>query len=387
MKLKKKINCLICNYSLHAIFSKKIINITSSGNFDISIKVCKCCGFVSQRKILSPQKLVKYYKSVANYSNSGNDYNPKEIVKTDVSSQIKFIKKNLKTKKKILQVGSSNGYTLSKLKRYSKSSVGIEPSLQSCQIARKKYNLKNIICKNFEQAYKKIGKFDIIILTHVLEHLADPLKVLKILFEKLEENGRILIEVPYLSNHKYLPINYFTFEHLYYFDSNALINLINKSGFEVEGKIQINLKHKVYPIQRMIIKKRKKLNKINIIKNSRVRNFNILKNYEIKNSKNTKFLIKKILNSLKGKDNVVWGAGAHSSILFSGQRKILKRVNFFVDSDPKKINKKIYNKIIISPKKFLQIKSNNTKVITSTITEYQINNFLYNQMVVLMFFF
>ena len=53
-------------------------------------------------------------------------------------------------------------------------------------------------------------KFDLIILSHSLEHLIDPVKDLKLLSSKLSETGKIIVQIPDYQNNPYDLIVYDT---------------------------------------------------------------------------------------------------------------------------------------------------------------------------------
>ena len=76
-------------------------------------------------------------------------------------------------------------------------------------------------------------KFDIIISTHVFEHLNDPLRTLNSLSKQLEESGMIYIQVPLgcLSEWKNLDI---PFRHNNFFSEESLYNLFNKADLDIQ---------------------------------------------------------------------------------------------------------------------------------------------------------
>ena len=87
-------------------------------------------------------------------------------VKDQVETSREFINQN----SKILQIGSSQGYTLSQFKKLVEY-IGIEPSFFHQNLQTLKIKTINNF---FENVYKKIQtKFDFVILTHVLEHIKD----------------------------------------------------------------------------------------------------------------------------------------------------------------------------------------------------------------------
>jgi 2-polyprenyl-3-methyl-5-hydroxy-6-metoxy-1,4-benzoquinol methylase len=100
------------------------------------------------------------------------------------------------------------------------------------------------------RTYNNIDKisqktFDCIMLNHVLEHLHDPLQILKQIKLKMNEKTLLIIEVPHANDAliKYYncsEFKKFTFwsEHLILHTEKSLINLLNKIGFT-----KINIKY------------------------------------------------------------------------------------------------------------------------------------------------
>ena len=119
----------------------------------------------------------------------------------------------------------------------------------------------------------------------------------------MKTDGKLLIEVPLFSNQKYLPINYFTFEHLNYFSKTALENIISISGFKFEKKIQKDYHLDDYPIQRTIVSNN--MNKTFKLKSDFKKN-NYFSKQLIKKEINA---FKKIVTKIRNTNNIfiVWG--------------------------------------------------------------------------------
>ena len=73
------------------------------------------------------------------------------------------------------------------------------------------------------------GKFNIIVLSHVLEHVVNPIDYLKLVNNLLVKNGILYIEVPFLD---YQYKGEF-FPHLLFFKPQSLQNLCDNVGFRV----------------------------------------------------------------------------------------------------------------------------------------------------------
>jgi len=80
-------------------------------------------------------------------------------------------------------------------------------------------------------------KADCITLIHSLEHMIDPLKTLIEVYEKLNNNGCVVIEVPngtYNSEGRYYRAA-FSFPHVSMFDDESLVWTMQAAGFEIES--------------------------------------------------------------------------------------------------------------------------------------------------------
>ena len=94
-------------------------------------------------------------------------------------------------------------------------------------------------------------KFDYITLFHVLEHIKDPVSILSTLSNMLNDNGKIIIEVPnsqealicLYESDAYRKFIYWS-QHLYLFNEENLISLTEKSNLRLEEIKQIQR----YPI-------------------------------------------------------------------------------------------------------------------------------------------
>lgn len=80
-----------------------------------------------------------------------------------------------------------------------------------------------------EPAYD--GSFDVISLSHVLEHIPDPVPFLKSISGSLGEHGRILLASPNLRQN---PIDLVIADHCTHFDEESLSYVIERAGLTVE---------------------------------------------------------------------------------------------------------------------------------------------------------
>jgi len=74
------------------------------------------------------------------------------------------------------------------------------------------------------------GYFDVITMVHVLEHIVDPVGVLKTLHGKLAPGGLLLIEVPH---HSANPFELLIADHRTHFTADSMMRALSASGFEI----------------------------------------------------------------------------------------------------------------------------------------------------------
>ena len=132
--------------------------------------------------------------------------------------------------KSVLEISLFNLYLLKKFQKGgSRILHGLEPNQKF-----KNKRLGNInVYNNTIEKFKSDRKYDLIIMTHVLEHLLDPLLALKKCSKLQKYNQKILIEVPLFEKFELYPIAGLTMEHLSYFNETNLKETIMKVGYEI----------------------------------------------------------------------------------------------------------------------------------------------------------
>lgn len=97
----------------------------------------------------------------------------------------------------ILDVGAATGDFVQMAKEMGLDSMGIEFSEQAVEKGLRKHpgiKLRNIGVEEVE------GKFDVVHLNHVFEHVSDPIKTIELLSEKINNGGYLYLEVPFEYN-------------------------------------------------------------------------------------------------------------------------------------------------------------------------------------------
>lgn len=179
------------------------------------------------------KKIFLKSKFSPNYRYNHIDYsytssNSKESVRhwNDFYNSI-YIKYKINNKK-VLEIGSNDGYLLSLFKKNNKV-LGLDSSKKMIQIANKNKvkSIQSIFSfKQSKKINKKFGKFELIIANHVLNHADNDLDFLKGCKNLLSENGIFVFEVPYWSFQvKNLIFDQIYHEHRNYYTATYIRNL------------------------------------------------------------------------------------------------------------------------------------------------------------------
>ena len=147
-------------------------------------------------------------------------------------SQCKYCKPYMNNKKKVLDIGAGQGQVSFWFDNEGFSVTAIEPDAYNVKLINEK--LKNVCCLvgNAEDFNLK-ESFDIIWMSHVLEHVINPIDFFKNVKKNLASDGIFFIEVPNCENYTILNSSIFKVPHTFHFSKQSLLNLVKKSGFRV----------------------------------------------------------------------------------------------------------------------------------------------------------
>lgn len=77
------------------------------------------------------------------------------------------------------------------------------------------------------------GKFDVVLSSHVLEHLNDPFENLKLLRTKLKPGGRLILVLP-VEEHGTVTFEVDVNQHLFSWNFRTINNLLQRAGYQIE---------------------------------------------------------------------------------------------------------------------------------------------------------
>ncbi len=209
----------------------------------VALAVCGACGLVQKR--VSPeykQQCDEIYRSYAIYKQSdGAEQAVFTAQGTEFARSDRIIgwlesATRLAASGALLEIGCGNG---SFLRKFSARQPGWK--LLGTEFDRKNQPLIEAIpnaefyCGDLSQMDRK---FDLIVAIHLLEHIFDPMQLLKQCADHLNPGGRIFIQVP---NVKESPFDLLIADHCSHFSIESLTGLLTRAGFDVLAVSDTNI--------------------------------------------------------------------------------------------------------------------------------------------------
>ena len=285
-----------------AQFMPDFESLGSEKGIDLDVYQCSGCGLVQLNSAPVP-----YYKEVIRASAFSD-----EMKSFRISQFNEFVKNFSLQNKKFIEIGCGRGEYLSILKLTSVDAYGVEFSSESVEYCQ---SLGLNVSKGFVQdENEKLvnGPFDGFCILSFLEHLPEPNKVLRGIFNNLNDGAIGLIEVP---NFDMIVRNKlfseFIGDHLFYFTIDTLKQVLTLNGFDV---IEIKEVWHDYIISAVVRKK----NKIELAD---------FYNYQNK----IKREIENFIDRFDKKQVAIWGA-SHQALAIISLTNIKDRIKYVVDS-------------------------------------------------------
>jgi len=198
---------------------------------------CEECCFIYADTHVTQDRLDIYYRELSKYEDkvigTGGGYTPED--KDRLHKAALSIADNVSDRDiRILDLGCANGGLLKELKELGFTNlVGVDPSLTCVNTT-----IAEVGCATFQSSAfdlrNDIGTFDLIILSHVLEHILDVQSIADRISSLLNEQGMVYAECPNAENYYkviHAPFQEFNTEHINHFTETAFENLFGLHRF------------------------------------------------------------------------------------------------------------------------------------------------------------
>lgn len=188
---------------------------------------CRDCTCVYNVNMPSQSSLDDYYTGPRYWDKSEPEKNPTHRVQAE--SRVRFIEKNrgLREGMRILDIGAGYGMMGRAIRKEVNAMIfGTESNEKARAYLNQKQSPYQLISSSVHLTW---GPFDLIILSHILEHFRETKRWMEALRCYCHDRTKLFIEVP---NQDHLFKEYHD-PHLIFFNPKSLRILLNKAGFKV----------------------------------------------------------------------------------------------------------------------------------------------------------
>ena len=276
-----QIFCPVCNGIKY--WDEKLERINNK-KFKFLIVFCNKCKTGLRFPNLNTEEAEQFYPSGFNLSNYHNDLEKTFQAMMKISEyRFQYIYRLFGfIPPKYLEIGPGAGTLITLFKNKGSNVTGIEPDKITADwlIAKKGLMIYNQFFKDFVKSKNFLlnkGKYDIIAVCHVLEHIPQPVEFLEnIKMLTNSKTGMLYIEVPNIYKPYFDGIKWKDYcypGHLFYYSSSTLRQLLEQSGFKIIELTDDEFPP-YYPISCMVkcSKKKSQINELILDDTKKIRN-------------------------------------------------------------------------------------------------------------------
>lgn len=232
----QKLSCCVC-----AGDGFRRISDTDRYGFYCPIGICIRCGHIQQEWVYPPQTMRCFYESF--YRDIYGYRSPQEFFEEQRAEGRRIhdlVQTAFAAPGRVLEVGAGAGGILSVFKDNQWSAVGLDLNAHYLEYGRSRGI--ELVNGTLDETFFSGRQFDLIILSHVLEHVTNPSEMLQQCRSRLSAGGKMWIEVPsiHIVRNRYYQsdlLQYLQNAHVSYFSSGSFVNLLSQNGL---GCVSIN---------------------------------------------------------------------------------------------------------------------------------------------------
>jgi len=238
---KKNFKCMICKGDDYSIVKKRL----RGGETEIYAVKCKLCGLQQLFPLPSIEEDAEFYDKNEHDKTITPNFTIDDLFKKfkyQNESRVKYLKEfGIKKEWKMLDMASGYGFFLKLMRDEGYVFDGIEISKDRrfyCEQRNPdaKIYTTNLLSDELPKELK--GKYHIVTMFHLCEHLTDPILFLTKLKGLLRKDGFLVLELPNVANimmessPEFNDFFYFR-DHVAYYTPEQLVLVLEKSGYEV----------------------------------------------------------------------------------------------------------------------------------------------------------
>jgi 2-polyprenyl-3-methyl-5-hydroxy-6-metoxy-1,4-benzoquinol methylase len=221
--------CSICNKKTAKVFRNNVKSVYSNKAYDVM--ECTNCRHFFTNPTFSQSDLDDIYIDKYSYDAHSLIYREKRMRARRYASEIA----KLSGARSALEVGCMHGLLLTELQIQGLRVSGVELDPEAVKFCKERG--LDVTHSSVENHLRKAGnKHDVIIMSHVIEHIADPIKQLTELRKRMSNNGKLVLITP--NSHaktRKLFGRYWGYwqvpVHINHFNIDSIKEMLEKSGF------------------------------------------------------------------------------------------------------------------------------------------------------------
>jgi 2-polyprenyl-3-methyl-5-hydroxy-6-metoxy-1,4-benzoquinol methylase len=334
---------------------ERIEGISIHGGYDVV--ACPACGACFAEGIPDQATFERYYREASKYEGSGPDADLPAATLRRFREELDDLVPRLGSRQsRILEVGCATGAFLGMLKERGFSSVtGLDPSPLCIDVARRKHGIEVLSGDLSSAGFAPVadGRYDLVVLIAVLEHVRDLAATLRRLRSALAPGGLLFVEVPDASRFERgsdAPFQEFSVEHINFFSGRSLAAVVERSGFRAEALLERDRSHTegcTAPVVAGLFRRTEEPPP-EVVPDETTRS--ALEEY-VRQSAAREESIRRFVDELaqRGEPLVVWGCGTLTLRLLATSALDRANIVAFVDSNPRYRGKTIRGIAIRAP--------------------------------------
>ena len=229
-RARKQLLCPLCGKPVMSLYHVR----AHIGGHPLSIGECSECRLAFHTCQPSKQESIDYI----NWRWSSTDSQDRYV--TDIESKIMTCRDRLRwldsfslPNKRLLDIGAGNGVFCYTAKEFGYEVTGTETSSQAVKRAKELFGV--VLIYGDIDSITPNPQFGIFTMWDVIEHLRDPLKMLKEARARTMEGGVIVIETGNYESFTRLEMKerwpLYLFDHMFYFSPSSLEKIVYSAGF------------------------------------------------------------------------------------------------------------------------------------------------------------
>jgi 2-polyprenyl-3-methyl-5-hydroxy-6-metoxy-1,4-benzoquinol methylase len=149
---------------------------------------CSVCSLTYSTPIFEENKIVELYRTCSAEQALG----PAEdrAITINMRRYLERLQRHSGIRSgRLLDIGCGLGHLLSEAREMGYDAMGIDPSEAAIMEARRRTDAYSVFCGVYSESLAPPGQFDLITLVHVIDHVAEPLRLLKTIQYHLKAGG------------------------------------------------------------------------------------------------------------------------------------------------------------------------------------------------------